>query len=117
VSSNRSGFESHPLRHFLLNDVWCLSRGNGYGSDNRVNILKKTRVDRNQNLYLAAVGPNGKFRVHDKVEVHPEEFYGGDGTQAGVVRDRTWRESAVLPPYSISISFARAISWLSSVVT
>jgi hypothetical protein len=34
-------------------------RGNGYGSENRVNILKKVKVGKNWNLYPAVVEPNG----------------------------------------------------------
>jgi hypothetical protein len=33
-------------------------RGNGYGSENRVNILKKLKVSQNWNLYPAVVEPN-----------------------------------------------------------
>src|SRR5260370_29036946 len=54
-------------------------RGNGYGSETRVNILKKVKVSRNWNLYPAVVEPNGKLRnkvrVRGKVEVHPEGYY------------------------------------------
>ncbi len=31
--------------------------GNGYGSENRVNILKKIKVGKNWNLYPAVVAP------------------------------------------------------------
>ena len=51
-------------------------RGNAYGSENRVNILKKVKVGKNWNLYPAVVEPNGKLRdkvrVRGKVELHPE---------------------------------------------
>jgi hypothetical protein len=54
-------------------------RGNSYGSENRVNILKKVKVGKNWNLYPAVVEPAGKLRdkvrVSRKVEVHPEGFY------------------------------------------
>jgi hypothetical protein len=54
-------------------------RGNGYGSENRVNILKKLKVGKNWNLYPAVVEPNGKLRdkvrVRGKVELHPEGYY------------------------------------------
>ena len=54
-------------------------RGNGYGSETRVNILKKIKVGGNWNLYPAVVEPNGKLRdkarVRGKVEVHPEGYY------------------------------------------
>lgn len=54
-------------------------RGNGYGSTNRVNILKKVKVGRTWNLYPAVVEPNGKLRdkvrVRGEVEVHPEGYY------------------------------------------
>ncbi len=55
-------------------------RGNGYGSENRVNILKKVKVGQNWNLYPAVVELNGKLRdkvrVRGKVEVHPERNLG-----------------------------------------
>ena len=52
-------------------------RGNGYGSETRVNILKKIKVGPNWNLYPAVVEPNGKLRdkvrVRGKVELHAED--------------------------------------------
>ena len=51
-------------------------RGNGYDSENRVNILKKVKIGKTWNLYPAVVEPNGKLRdkvrVRGKIEVHPE---------------------------------------------
>jgi hypothetical protein len=53
-------------------------RGNGYGSENRVNILKKVKVGKNWNLYLAVIEgyyyiewwQNGRKReqIKDRVE-------------------------------------------------
>src|SRR5260221_313137 len=89
----RRGFESHPLRHFLYFVVFrmlgvyhgvCFAlvsgrlsaekrladmsrRGNAYGSENRVNILKKGKVGKNWNLYPAVVEPNGKLRDRGRV--------------------------------------------------
>jgi len=58
-------------------------RGNGYGSANCVNILKKSKVGKNWNLYPAVVEPNGelrdKVRVRGKAELHPEGDYYMDG--------------------------------------
>jgi len=58
-------------------------RGNGYGTENRVNILKKVKVGRTWNLYPAVVEPNGKLRdkvrVHGQVEVHSETSYDPEG--------------------------------------
>ena len=54
-------------------------RGNGYDSENRVNILKKVKIGKTWNLYPAVVEPNGKLRdkvrVRGKIEVHPEGYY------------------------------------------
>ena len=54
-------------------------RGNGYGPENRVNILKKVKVGKTWNLFPAVVESNGKLRdkvrVRGKVEIHPEGFY------------------------------------------
>jgi hypothetical protein len=71
-------------------------RGNGYGSENRVNILKKVKVGKNWNLYPAVVEPNGKLRdkvrVRGKVELHPEGYYyiesWQDGRKREQIRDR-----------------------------
>jgi hypothetical protein len=53
-------------------------RGNGYGRDTRVNILKKFKIGKTWNLYPAVVEPNSKVRyrvlVGGKTEVHPEEY-------------------------------------------
>ncbi|MGH9765746.1 MAG: tyrosine-type recombinase/integrase, partial [Blastocatellia bacterium] len=72
-------------------------RGNAYGSENRVNILKKVKIDRTWNLFPAVVEPNGrlrdKVRVRGKVEVHPEGYYyiewWQDGRKREQVKDRT----------------------------
>jgi integrase len=71
-------------------------RGNGYGSENRVNILRKVKVGKNWNLYPAVVEPNGKLRdkvrVRGKVEVHPEGYYyiewWQDGRKREQIKDR-----------------------------
>jgi hypothetical protein len=71
-------------------------RGNGYGSENRINILKKVKVGKNWNLYPAVVEPNGKLRdkvrVHGKIEIHPEGFYyiewWQDGRKREQIKDR-----------------------------
>src|SRR5258708_27222878 len=71
-------------------------RGNGYGSETRVNILKKVKVGRNWNLYPAVVDPNGKLRdkvrVRGKVELHPEGHYyiewWQDGRKRKQIKDR-----------------------------
>jgi integrase/recombinase XerD len=71
-------------------------RGNGYDSENRVNILKKDKVGKNWNLYPAVVEPNGKLRdkvrVRGKVEAHPEGYYyiewWQDGRKREQIKDR-----------------------------
>ena len=67
-------------------------RGNGYGSENRVNILKKVKIGKNWNLYPAVVEPNGKLRdkvrVRGKVEVHPEGYYYIEWWQDGRKREQ-----------------------------
>ncbi len=71
-------------------------RGNGYGSENRVNILKKVKIGKNWNLYPAVVEPNGKLRdkvrVRGKVELHPEGYYyiewWQDGRKREQIKDR-----------------------------
>src|SRR5580700_768542 len=110
---------SPPLPLFsLIYKPWCLSwcllctgfrrlsaekgladmskRGNGYGSETRVNILKKVKVGKNWNLYPAVVEPNGKLRdrvrVRGKVELHPEGYYyiewWQDGRKREQIKDR-----------------------------
>lgn len=71
-------------------------RGNGYGIETRVNILKKVKVGKNWNLYPAVVEPNGKLRdkvrVRGKVEGHPEGYYyiewWQDGRKREQIKDR-----------------------------
>jgi integrase/recombinase XerD len=71
-------------------------RGNGYGSENRVNILKKIKIGKSWNLYPAVVESNGKLRdkvrVRGKVEVHPEGYYyiewWRDGRKREQIKDR-----------------------------
>ena len=71
-------------------------RGNGYGGENRVNILKKVKVGTTWNLYPAVVEPNGKLRdkvrVRGKVELHPEGYYyiewWQDGRKREQIKDR-----------------------------
>jgi hypothetical protein len=71
-------------------------RGNGYGSENRVNILKKIKVGKSWTLYPAVVEPNGKLRdkvrVRGKVEIHPEGYYyiewWQDGRKREQIKDR-----------------------------
>jgi hypothetical protein len=43
-------------------------RVSGYGSGNRVNIVKKARVNGTWNFYPAVVESNGKLK--DKIRVH-----------------------------------------------
>src|SRR5258708_39802460 len=71
-------------------------RGNGYGSETRVNILKKVKIGPDWNLYPAVVEPNGKLRdkvrVRGKVELHSEGYYyiewWQDGRKREQIRDR-----------------------------
>src|SRR5258708_25442290 len=71
-------------------------RGNGYGTETRVNILKKVKVGTNWNLYPAVVEPNGKLRdkvrVRGKVELHPKGYYyiewWQDGRKREQIKDR-----------------------------
>jgi integrase/recombinase XerD len=71
-------------------------RGNGYGTENLLNILKKVKVGRAWNLYPAVVEPNGKLRdkvrVHGQVEVHSEGYYyiewWQDGRKREQIKDR-----------------------------
>jgi hypothetical protein len=71
-------------------------RSNGYGTGNRVNILKKVKVSATWNLYPAVVEPNGKLRdkvlVRGKVQVHPEGYYyiewWQDGRKREQIKDR-----------------------------
>jgi integrase len=75
-------------------------RGNAYGSENRVNILKKIKVGKNWNLYPAVIEPNGKLRekvrVQGKVEVHPEGFYYIEWWQDGRKREQIKDRAEVL---------------------
>ena len=75
-------------------------RGNGYGSENRVNILKKIKVGASWNLYPAVVEPNGKLRdkvrVRGKVEVHPEGYYYIEWWQDGRKREQVKDRAEVL---------------------
>jgi len=71
-------------------------RGNGYGSENRVNILKKVKIGKSWNLYPAVVESNGKLRdkvrVRGKVEFHHEGYYyiewWQDGRKREQIKDR-----------------------------
>src|SRR5260370_15191552 len=67
-------------------------RGNAYGSENRVNILKKVKVGPNWNLYPAVVEPNGKLRdkvrVRGKVQLHAEGYYYIEWLQDGRKREQ-----------------------------
>src|SRR5579871_6722116 len=71
-------------------------RGNGYGNEHRVNILKKVKVGSSWNLFPAVVEPNGKLRdkvrVRGKVEVHSEGYYyiewWQDGRKREQIKDR-----------------------------
>ena len=75
-------------------------RGNGYGSENRVNILKKVKVGKNWNLYPAVVELNGKLRdkvrVRGKVEAHPEGYYYIEWWQDGRKREQIKDRAEVL---------------------
>src|ERR1700687_1311723 len=67
-------------------------RGNGYGSENRVNILKKVKIGSDWNLYPAVVDPNGKLRdkvlVRGKVELHTEGYYYIEGWEGERKREQ-----------------------------
>ena len=75
-------------------------RGNGYGSDNRVNILKKIKIGKNWNLYPAVVELNGKLRdnvrVHGKMESHPEGYYYIEWWQGGRKREQIKNRAEVV---------------------
>ena len=75
-------------------------RGNAYGPENRVNILKKVKVGKIWNLYPAVLEPNGrlrdKVRVHGKVEVHPEGYYYIEWWQDGRKREQIKERTEVL---------------------
>lgn len=75
-------------------------RGNGYGPENRVNILKKVKVGKTWNLYPAVVESNGKLRdkvrVRGKVEVHPEGFYYIEWWQDGRKREQIKERAEVV---------------------
>lgn len=51
----------------------------GYGPENRVNIVKKAKVDGKWNFFPAVVESNGKLkdkiRVRGSIEVHAEGAY------------------------------------------
>ncbi|HEY3453201.1 MAG TPA: tyrosine-type recombinase/integrase [Bryobacteraceae bacterium] len=55
------------------------SRTSGYGGTNRVNIVKKAKVNGAWNFYPAVIESNGKLkdkiRVRGAIEVHPEGAY------------------------------------------
>jgi integrase/recombinase XerD len=75
-------------------------RGNGYFTENRVNILKKVKVGHTWNLYPAVVEPNGKLRhkvrVRGEVEVHPEGYYYIEWWQDGRKREQIKDRAEVL---------------------
>ena len=75
-------------------------RGNGYGPENRVNILKKVKVGKTWNLFPAVVESNGKLRdkvrVRGKVEIHPEGFYYIEWWQDGRKREQVKERSEVV---------------------
>ena len=75
-------------------------RGNGYGSENRVNILKKVKIGKKWNLYPAVVEPNGKLRdkvrVRGKVELHPEGYYYIEWWQDGRKREQIKERAEVV---------------------
>jgi integrase len=75
-------------------------RGNGYGPENRVNILKKVKVGITWNLFPAVVESNGKLRdkvrVRGKVEIHPEGFYYIEWWQDGRKREQVKERSEVV---------------------
>jgi len=75
-------------------------RGNGYGSEHRVNILKKVKIGKNWNLYPAVVEPNGKLRdkvrVRGKVELHPEGYYYIEWWQDGRKREQIKERAEVV---------------------
>lgn len=67
-------------------------RGNGYGPENRVNILKKVKINGTWNLFPAVVERNGKLRdkvrVRGKAELHPEGYYYIEWWQGGRKREQ-----------------------------
>ena len=75
-------------------------RCNGYGPENRVNILKKVKVGKTWNLYPAVVESNGrlrdKVRVRGKVEIHPEGFYYLEWWQDGRKREQVKERAEVV---------------------
>jgi len=75
-------------------------RGNAYGPENRVNILKKVKVGKIWNLYPAVLEPNGrlrdKVRVRGKIEVHPEGYYYIEWWQDGRKREQIKERTEVL---------------------
>src|SRR5271165_725284 len=75
-------------------------RGSGYGSENRVNILKKVKIGKNWNLYPAVVEANGKLRdkvrVRGKIEVHPEGYYYIEWWQDGRKREQIKNRAEVV---------------------
>ena len=50
-----SALVGKPLFLAAESDTTMSKRGNGYGSENRVNILKKVKIGKNWNLYPAVV--------------------------------------------------------------
>jgi integrase/recombinase XerD len=74
--------------------------GNDYGAENRVNILKKVKINNIWNLFPAVVEPNGKLRdkvkVRGKVEIHPEGHYYIEWWQNGRKREQVKERTEVL---------------------
>jgi integrase/recombinase XerD len=89
-----------PAVYVYISAVMCRKPRNGYGSENRVNILKKVKIGKNWNLYPAVVEPNGKLRdkvrVRGKVQLHPEGYYYIEWWQDGRKREQIKERAEVV---------------------
>jgi integrase/recombinase XerD len=100
VSIMVSASVEKPLVLAAESDATMSKRGNSYGSENRVNILKKVKIGKKWNLYPAVVELNGKLRdkvrVHGKVESHPEGYYYIEWWQDGRKREQIKNRAEVV---------------------
>ena len=100
VSIMVSALVEKPLVLAAESATTMSKRGNAYGSENRVNILKKVKIGKNWNLYPAVVELNGKLRdkvrVHGKVESHPEGYYYIEWWQDGRKREQIKNRAEVV---------------------
>ncbi len=100
VSIMVSALVEKPLVLAAESDTTMSKRGNGYGSENRVNILKKVKIGKSWNLYPAVVELNGKLRdkvrVHGKMESHPEGYYYIEWWQDGRKREQIKNRAEVV---------------------